>query len=155
MRVMVEGHVQGVWFRDATREEALRLGVAGWVRNVPDGRVEAVFEGPPAAVAALLGWTRRGPEHAVVTHLEMSEEPPAATGGSACARDARGEGGGYEKGLPRDYMGGPHAYLGGRCSGPLLRLRPLAQGYLTVCSWPPRSNVTEMVSPGFLARKMA
>ena len=77
VRVIVEGHVQGVWFRDTTREEALRLGVAGWVRNLPDGRVEAVFEGPPTAVAALLGWTRRGPEHAVVTHIEMREEPPA------------------------------------------------------------------------------
>ena len=77
VRVIVEGRVQGVWFRDTTREEALRLGVAGWVRNLPDGRVEAVFEGPPTAVAALLVWTRRGPEHAVVTHLEMREEPPA------------------------------------------------------------------------------
>ncbi len=54
VRVIVEGRVQGVWFRDTTREEALRLGVAGWVRNLPDGRVEAVFEGPPTAVAALL-----------------------------------------------------------------------------------------------------
>jgi acylphosphatase len=79
--VIVEGHVQGVWFRDTTREEALRLGVAGWVRNLPDGRVEAVFEGPPAAVSALLGWTRRGPEHAVVTHIEMREEPPAGERG--------------------------------------------------------------------------
>lgn len=81
VRVLVEGRVQGVWFRDTTREEALRLGVAGWVRNVPGGRVEAVFEGTPAAVAALLGWTRRGPEHAVVTHLEMTEEPPAGERG--------------------------------------------------------------------------
>ncbi len=81
VRVLVEGRVQGVWFRDTTREEALRLGVAGWVRNVPDGRVEAVFEGPPSAVAALLGWTRRGPEHAVVTHLEIREEPSAGERG--------------------------------------------------------------------------
>jgi len=81
VRVLVEGRVQGVWFRDATHEEALRLGVAGWVRNLPDGRVEAVFEGPPAAVAALLGWTRGGPEHAVVTHLEICEEPPAGERG--------------------------------------------------------------------------
>lgn len=81
VRVLVEGRVQGVWFRDATREEALRLGVAGWVRNLPDGRVEAVFEGPPAAVAALLGWTHHGPEHAVVTHLDVREEPPAGERG--------------------------------------------------------------------------
>lgn len=81
VHVIVEGRVQGVWFRDTTREEALRLGVAGWVHNTPDGHVEAVFEGPPAAVAALLGWTRHGPEHAVVTHFQVNEEPPAGERG--------------------------------------------------------------------------
>jgi acylphosphatase len=81
VRVLVEGRVQGVWFRDSTREEALRLGVAGWVCNLPDGRVEVVFEGPPKAVATLLVWTRHGPEHAVVTHIEMREEPPVGDRG--------------------------------------------------------------------------
>lgn len=76
VRVVVEGRVQGVWFRDSTHEEASRLGVAGWVRNLPDGGVEAVYEGPPAAVAALLAWTEHGPEHAMVTHLQVREEPP-------------------------------------------------------------------------------
>lgn len=76
VHVLVEGRVQGVWFRDSTREEARRLGVAGWVRNLPGGRVEAVYEGPPDAVATLVAWTRHGPKHAVVTHLQVREEPP-------------------------------------------------------------------------------
>lgn len=76
VRAVVEGRVQGVWFRDSAREEARGLGVAGWVRNLPNGGVEAVYEGPPAAVAALLAWTERGPERAVVTNLQIHEEPP-------------------------------------------------------------------------------
>lgn len=76
VHVVVEGRVQGVWFRDSTREEARRLGVAGWVRNLSGGRVEAIFEGPPTAVSALLAWTEHGPEHAVVTHLQVREETP-------------------------------------------------------------------------------
>lgn len=76
VRVLVEGRVQGVWFRESTREEAERRGVRGWVRNLADGRVEAVFEGEPAGVDALVEWVRRGPEHAVVTGVTMSSEPP-------------------------------------------------------------------------------
>lgn len=75
-RVVVWGRVQGVWFRGSTEEEARRAGVDGWVRNRADGAVEAVFEGAPAAVEALLAWTRRGPRLASVDRVEVSEEPP-------------------------------------------------------------------------------
>jgi len=76
VRVLVEGHVQGVWFRDSTRREAGRLGVAGWVRNTDDGRVEAVYEGDPVAVDALVSWTRQGPEGALVEGVSVADEEP-------------------------------------------------------------------------------
>lgn len=76
VHVFVDGRVQGVWFRQSTYQQAMRLGVRGWVRNLPDGRVEAVYEGPRAAVDQLLAWTRRGPDRAVVTSLEVYDEPP-------------------------------------------------------------------------------
>ncbi|MFH0916884.1 MAG: acylphosphatase, partial [bacterium] len=76
VRVLVEGRVQGVWFRDSTGQQATRLGVTGWVRNLPDGRVEAVYEGPRDAVEELLAWTRRGPERALVTAVEVHDEEP-------------------------------------------------------------------------------
>ncbi|MFJ1756451.1 acylphosphatase [Kitasatospora sp. NPDC088134] len=75
-RVLVSGTVQGVFFRDSCRREAADAGVAGWVRNLPDGRVEAVFEGDPAAVDRMLAWVRHGPSRAVVTGVEVTEEPP-------------------------------------------------------------------------------
>lgn len=75
-RVVVHGLVQGVFFRDSTRREAAARGVAGWVRNRPDGTVEAVFEGEPGAVQALVEFCRRGPRRAQVERLEVSEEPP-------------------------------------------------------------------------------
>jgi acylphosphatase len=75
-RVVVTGRVQGVFFRDSTRTEARRRGVAGWVANRPDGSVEAVFEGDPDAVAALVAWTRHGPEHARVDEQTVTEEEP-------------------------------------------------------------------------------
>ncbi|BAC91934.1 acylphosphatase [Gloeobacter violaceus] len=74
--VWVGGKVQGVYFRAATREAAQRQGVAGWVRNLPDGRVEAVFEGPPAAVQRLIDWCRQGPPAAVVEQLRVAYELP-------------------------------------------------------------------------------
>ena len=74
VHVFVEGRVQGVWFRDSTGQQATRLGVKGWVRNLPDGRVEAVYEGPRDAVEELLAWTRRGPERALVTAVEIHDE---------------------------------------------------------------------------------
>lgn len=75
--VWVAGRVQGVWFRGATAEEAARLGLAGWVRNLPDGRVEAVFEGPRQAVEAAVAWCRHGPRSARVDELELCWEASA------------------------------------------------------------------------------
>jgi acylphosphatase len=75
-RVVVTGRVQGVFFRDRTRREASRLGVVGWVRNCADGTVEALFEGPPAAVADLVRWCRSGPRHAMVHDLHVTEAEP-------------------------------------------------------------------------------
>jgi acylphosphatase len=82
-RVFVEGRVQGVWFREGARQTAESLGVAGWVRNLADGRVEAVFEGPPDAVAQAVAWARRGPERALVTSFEAVDETPAGLTGFA------------------------------------------------------------------------
>ena len=65
-RVVVHGNVQGVFFRDSARREAEARGVAGWITNRPDGAVEAVFEGDPDAVAALVDFCRRGPRGADV-----------------------------------------------------------------------------------------
>jgi acylphosphatase len=75
-RVVVHGIVQGVWFRDSTRQQALRFDVRGWARNRPDGTVEAVFEGQPTAVEQLVNFTRSGPPRAHVTKLDVSDEPP-------------------------------------------------------------------------------
>jgi acylphosphatase len=80
-RVVVTGQVQGVFFRDSTRREARRRGVSGWVRNRPDGAVEAVFEGDPDAVAELVLWCRDGPRHADVEDLRVEQaEPQGLTG---------------------------------------------------------------------------
>lgn len=73
--VWITGIVQGVNFRRATAEEAQRSGVGGWVRNLPDGRVEAIFEGEPAAVDHVLQWCKKGPPGARVTGLHHVEEP--------------------------------------------------------------------------------
>ena len=77
VRVIVRGRVQGVAFRYATADEARRAGVAGWVRNRPDGSVEAAFEGGRSAVDELLAFVRRGPRAARVDDVEVSEEPLA------------------------------------------------------------------------------
>jgi acylphosphatase len=75
-RVLVSGDVQGVFFRYETRERARARGLGGWVRNLPDGRVEAVFEGPEDTVGAMVDWCREGPRGARVTDVEtLSEEP--------------------------------------------------------------------------------
>ena len=75
-RITAAGRVQGVFFRDTTRREAERRGVAGWVRNAGDGSVEAVFEGEPDAVDALVELCRSGPGHASVERLDVAEEEP-------------------------------------------------------------------------------
>jgi acylphosphatase len=73
-RVRAHGRVQGVFFRDSVRREAARHDVAGWARNCPDGSAESVFEGPEDAVAAMVDFVRRGPGHAEVSSVEVSEE---------------------------------------------------------------------------------
>ena len=73
--VTIHGLVQGVWFRASTRDEADRLGVSGWVRNLPDGSVEAVFEGEKTKVEEIVGWCHRGPSGAKVSNVEIVWEP--------------------------------------------------------------------------------
>ena len=75
-RLIVHGEVQGVWFRDSTRERAQAHGVAGWVRNRPDGAVEGVLEGQPEAVERVASFLRTGPPRARVERVEVQEEPP-------------------------------------------------------------------------------
>jgi acylphosphatase len=72
--VWVSGRVQNVWFRDACRAEAHAHAVDGWVRNLADGRVEAVFEGSPEAVEALVAWCHEGPSRARVARVEVLDE---------------------------------------------------------------------------------
>jgi acylphosphatase len=72
-RVVVEGAVQGVGYREFTRRAALRLGVSGWVRNRSDGVVEALVRGSPAGVEALIAEMREGPRFAVVQNLSVIE----------------------------------------------------------------------------------
>ena len=79
--VVVRGRVQGVFFRDSCRREALARGVAGWVRNTPDGSVEAVFEGPAEAVDAMVAWVHDGPPHASVAGVSVRTEQPEGLSG--------------------------------------------------------------------------
>jgi acylphosphatase len=72
---VVSGRVQGVFFRDSTRRRAAEHGVAGLARNLPDGRVEVVLEGPADAVAAVVAWLHDGPPHADVHSVELTDEP--------------------------------------------------------------------------------
>lgn len=76
-QIRVRGRVQGVGFRDALRDEALRLGVNGWVRNRADGSVEALLQGDDAALDRLITWARRGPPHSQVRALEQVALDPA------------------------------------------------------------------------------
>ncbi|WP_038057379.1 acylphosphatase [Thermodesulfobacterium hydrogeniphilum] len=75
VHVFISGRVQGVFFRAYTEAEAKKLGVKGWVRNLPDGRVEAVFEGEDGAVDQMIAWCHKGSPHAKVTKVEVIEEP--------------------------------------------------------------------------------
>jgi acylphosphatase len=79
--VIARGRVQDVWFRGSTQEQARARGVDGWVRNQRDGSVEAVFEGSPEAVEALVTWCREGPRSARVDALDVTEEPEEALHG--------------------------------------------------------------------------
>ncbi len=80
-RVYVSGKVQGVNFRTQARDEGRRAGVDGYVRNLGDGRVEAVFEGSRGAVQRLVSWCYSGPPHAEVEHVEVQWEEPTGTEG--------------------------------------------------------------------------
>ncbi len=73
--VIIHGLVQGVWFRASTREEALRIGVGGWTRNLSDGTVEALFEGEKKKVEEIVAWCHRGPLGARVSKVDLSWEP--------------------------------------------------------------------------------
>lgn len=80
-RVVVGGRVQGVFFRDTVRQRAEAAGIAGWITNCSDGRVEAVFEGDRDAVEQLVEFCRRGPSRAEVASVEVSEEEPEGLSG--------------------------------------------------------------------------
>jgi acylphosphatase len=72
--VRVSGQVQGVFFRDSTRQKAEELGLAGWVRNMPDGQVEALFEGPTEKVREMVTWCEEGPQRASVENVDTNFE---------------------------------------------------------------------------------
>lgn len=81
-RVVVHGQVQGVGFRWNARTEATRLGVSGWVRNLPDGSVEAEIEGDRTSVDDMVEWLRRGPPFAEVSDVDVAEIDPTGSDGS-------------------------------------------------------------------------
>jgi acylphosphatase len=72
VHIVVRGHVQGVYFRQSLKQEADLRGLHGWVRNLPDGSVEALVQGPPESVSALVTWARHGPSRARVESAEVS-----------------------------------------------------------------------------------
>jgi acylphosphatase len=73
LALRVKGLVQGVFFRQSAREQALRLGLGGWVRNTADGDVELLVQGPPGAVDRFVSWCHHGPPHARVDAVEVAE----------------------------------------------------------------------------------
>ncbi len=75
VHVFISGRVQGVWFRAHTKDKADELGLTGWVRNLPDGRVEAVFEGDEELIEEMIRWCHVGSPQSKVTHVEVHEEP--------------------------------------------------------------------------------
>ncbi len=85
-RVVVRGRVQGVWFRESARRRAEELGVAGWVRNRPDGAVEAELEGAREDVEVLVSWFRHGPSDAHVDQVEVEELSPTDEQGFRVSR---------------------------------------------------------------------
>ncbi len=85
-RLVIYGRVQGVFFRDTCRREAVAHRVAGWVANRPDGTVEAVFEGAEANVESLVGWAHRGPSRAQVVRVEVFDEDVRGESGFAISR---------------------------------------------------------------------
>ena len=84
-RVVVHGRVQGVFFRDTARRMAQARAVTGWARNRPDGTLEAVFEGEPEAVEAMVRFARQGPRGAAVERVEVNGEEPEGLSGFGVA----------------------------------------------------------------------
>jgi len=80
-RLLISGRVQGVGFRWSCKRVADSLGLSGWCRNLPDGRVEAVFEGEPKAVGQAVAWARGGPPAAIVTSVDVVPETPRGEDG--------------------------------------------------------------------------
>jgi acylphosphatase len=80
-RVLISGRVQGVFFRGSCQRMAEQHGVSGWVRNLADGSVEAVFEGPADSVSRLVEWSHRGPRSAVVEDVHVHPEQPEGISG--------------------------------------------------------------------------
>ncbi len=74
-QVIIDGIVQGVFFRAATRDEAIRIGVGGWVRNLSDGTVQALFEGEKNKVESIIAWCHQGPQGARVDRVQIFWEP--------------------------------------------------------------------------------
>ncbi len=74
VHVFISGRVQGVFFRSSTKDKADELGISGWVKNLSDGRVEAVFEGEEGSVKKMIEWCRKGPEYARVDDMEVISE---------------------------------------------------------------------------------
>jgi acylphosphatase len=87
-RVAVRGHVQGVFFRETTRRRALAEGLTGWVRNQPDGSVEAVFEGERESVERLVAFVREGPRGARVDWVDVVSDEPEGLDGFEIRRAA-------------------------------------------------------------------
>jgi acylphosphatase len=75
--VIISGRVQGVWFRASTKQKAKQLRLNGWVRNNPDGNVEAIFEGDENLIKEMLNWCHNGPPLAKVTNVEVIYEEPS------------------------------------------------------------------------------
>ncbi len=75
-RLLISGRVQGVWYRGSMQNEAEKLGVTGWVKNRPDGRVEALVEGTTAAVETIVEWCWQGPPAAHIDHVDVSVDQP-------------------------------------------------------------------------------
>ena len=80
-RVKISGRVQGVFFRASCADQAQGSGISGWVRNASAGIVEAVFEGEESGVEAMIAWCRKGPPHARVDDVEVTEEAPIGAEG--------------------------------------------------------------------------